>query len=42
MDPIRETCLQFVTEKEYSLNYELVVFDMTTYLKYVDLKNYKK
>lgn len=41
-DPVKETCLQFVTEKEYSLNYELVVFDMTTYLKYVDLKNYKK
>lgn len=41
-DPIKETCLIFVSEKEYSLNYELVVFDMATYLKYVDLKNYKK
>lgn len=42
MDSIKETCLKFVTEKEYSLNYELVVFDMTTYLKYLNMKNYKK
>ncbi len=39
-DPVKETCLNFITEKEYLLNYELVIFDRNTYQKYVDLKNY--